>query len=400
MNGLEKRGDDGLFDMNETFVKTVRQREVFELGSAHAKAFAPKAAHYDQTGDFPFDNFEALKASGYTALTLPAEKGGKDISLYEFALVQETLAQGDGATTLGIGWHLGIMMDLAARREWKEATFAKLCDQVAKDKALINRAATEPQTGSPIRGGKPQTEAVRTDSGWLLNGRKTFTSLAPIADYFIVSASIKGSEDSGGFLVHRKTPGVRFKKTWDTLGMRATRSDDLILDNVELPEEAYVERIGWQDKDHTPPGWLIHIPACYLGIALACRRDVIDFAEKYMPNSLERPIAELPHVQQKMGKIDFELMKARYLMYGVAEQWDENADRRKDMGADLQAVKYAATHAAMKVVDIAMRIVGGTSILRSNPFERYYRDVRAGIHNPPSDDAVLGTLGKRVFSKE
>lgn len=389
-----------LFNMNETFVKTKRQRELYELAYTHAAAFAPHAAHYDQSGDFPFDNFEALKASGYTALTLPAEEGGKDLSLYEFALVQETLAQGDGATTLGIGWHLGIMMDLTARREWKEETFAKLCDQVANDKVLINRAATEPQTGSPVRGGKPQTEAVRTAGGWLLNGRKTYTSLAPIADYFIVSASIKGSDDIGGFLVHRKTPGVRFKKTWDTLGMRATRSDDLILNNVELNDDSYVERIGWQDKDHTPPGWLIHIPACYLGIALACRRDVIDFAEKYMPNSLDRPIAELAHVQQKMGEIDLELMKARYLMYGVAEQWDKNTESRKYMGADLYAVKYAATHTALKVVDIAMRIVGGTSIFRSEPFERYYRDIRAGLHNPPSDDAVLGTLGKRVFAKD
>ncbi|MBM7646704.1 alkylation response protein AidB-like acyl-CoA dehydrogenase [Scopulibacillus daqui] len=381
------------------FIKTKRQKALYDLAHQHAEKFRERAAHYDKTGEFPFENFEELKASGFHALTVPKEYNGKGISLYELVLVQETLGQGDGATTLGIGWHLGIMMDLSIRREWDEPLFQKMCQEVVNEKKLINRAATEPKTGSPTRGGKPFTTAVKQADGWLINGHKSFASLAPIADYFIITASIKESDQVGGFLVDTAYPGLQTKKTWDTMSMRATGSDDLLLKDVKVPMEAHVETIGGgHANDHLPHGWLLHIPACYLGIALAARRDVIHFAENYQPNSLPHPIKEVPHVQQKIGEIDLELMKARYMMYGVAEKWDEDEEMRPHLGPELSAVKYVATNAAVKVVDLAMRIVGGTSIFRSNPFERYYRDVRAGIHNPPNDDAVLGILGKRVFS--
>ncbi|MTT33115.1 acyl-CoA dehydrogenase [Terrilactibacillus sp. BCM23-1] len=389
-----------MFDPYASFIKNDRHKELVNMAKAHAKKFKLRAANYDKEASFPFENFAELKESGYTALSVPKSYGGQDLSLYEFALIQENIAQGDGPTALCAGWHLGIVMDLATRREWEPSNFEKICKKIVQDKIVINRAATEPKTGSPTRGGKPETEAVQTEDGWLINGHKTFTSLAPIADYFIVSASIKGSDDIGGFLVPRDAAGVSTKQTWDTLGMRATRSDDLIIDHVKIDKNAYVERIGWQDKKHTPPGWLIHIPACYLGIALGCRQDMIEFAANYKPNSLNHPISELEHIKNKVGQIDLELMKARYLMYGVAAEWDEFPERRENLGPELQAVKYAATNAALKAVDLAMRVVGGTSLFRSEPFERYYRDIRAGIHNPPSDDIVLQTLGKRAFERE
>ncbi|MFC7392805.1 acyl-CoA dehydrogenase family protein [Scopulibacillus cellulosilyticus] len=381
------------------FIKTKQQKELYDLAYQHAEKFRERAAYYDETGEFPFENFKELKASDFPALTVPTEYNGRGISLYELVLVQETLGQGDAATTLGMGWHLGILMDLSIRREWDESIFQKLCEEVVSGKKLINRAATEPKTGSPTRGGKPYTTAVRQADGWLVNGHKSFASLAPIADYFVISASIEDSDQVGGFLIDTHRSGIQIKETWDTMSMRATGSDDLILKNIKVPVEAHVETIrGGHANDKLPPGWLLHIPACYLGIALAARRDVIAFAENYQPNSLPHPIKEVPHVQQKIGEIDLELMKARYLMYGVAEKWDEDEEMRPYLGPELSAVKYAATNAAVKVVDLAMRIVGGTSIFRSKPFERYYRDVRAGIHNPPNDDAVLGILGKRVFN--
>jgi alkylation response protein AidB-like acyl-CoA dehydrogenase len=376
------------------FITTESQRNLYELAKNHAESFKENSARHDKEGSFPFENFEALKESGYTALTAPKEFGGQEISLYDFVLLQETLAQGDGPTALGIGWHLGIIMDLNLRREWKEDVFEKLCREVVVHKKLINRAATEPKTGSPTRGGMPQTTAENKGNGWVINGHKTFTTLSPVVDYLIINASVS-KEEIGGFLIERNTPGVSFKDTWNTLGMRATRSDDVYLNEVAVKEEDHVEEIGWKDPKHTPPGWLLHIPACYLGIALAARKEVRDYAETYQPNSLPHPIIEVSHVQQKLGEIEIELMKARYLMYGVARQWDEQPDHRAEMGPDLAAVKYVATNAAVKAVDLTMRIVGGTSIFKDKPFERYYRDVLAGIYNPPSDDSVIQMLAKR-----
>ena len=85
-----------------------------------------------------------------------------NITLLELVQLQETIAQGDGATALGIGWHMSVMKNLAEKRNWVDSTFKELCAKVLNG-ALINSAATEAQTGSPTRGGKPQTKAKRTE---------------------------------------------------------------------------------------------------------------------------------------------------------------------------------------------------------------------------------------------
>jgi alkylation response protein AidB-like acyl-CoA dehydrogenase len=223
--------------------------------------------------------------------------------------------------------------------------------------------------------------------------------MAPALDYFIVSATITETGEVADFLIPRLAKGVRIEETWDTLGMRGTRSDDLILEDVEVPEEALVEMKS-QKKKGSPQGWLLHIPACYLGIAIAARNEAIRFAQTYQPNSLSHPIKELPEVRRKIAEIDIELMTARHFMYSVAEKWDQYPDKRPYIGPELAAVKYAATNAAVKIVDQAMRIVGGQSLFTSSPLQRFYRDVRAGLHNPPADDITLSLLAQRAFSHE
>lgn len=384
--------------MDTLFIRNEEDERLVRLAQGLADEFSEKAKVYDDTREFPFDHYKKLVESGYTRLTVPKEYGGEEISLYQLMLVQETLAQGDQATTLGIGWHLGLLMELGLKREWKETIFQELCRAVIEEGAIINRAATEPQTGSPTRGGKPQTTARRTENGWILNGHKTFTTLAPIANPLIVNASIEGSDEVAGFMIPRDTEGVEIEATWNTLGMRATRSDDLHMINVLLPFDAKVDTIGGMPKVKLPPGHLLHIPACYLGIALAARRDVIHFAATYQPNSLPHPIKEVPHVQDKIAQIELALLQARTMLYHVAEVWDLSPEKRPEMGPILMAAKTTATNAAISVTDLAMRIVGGQSLFESLPFERYYRDVRAGLHNPPSDDITMRVLASKAFN--
>lgn len=381
----------------DRFIRTDEQRKMMEVTAGLADRFAERAEAVDREGAFPFENFTELKEAGFLALTIPEEFGGKAISLYDFLLILERLGQGDASTGLGLGWHLGIFMDLAKRREWEEELFEQLCREVVESKVLINRAATEPATGSPTRGGKPETMAVRSGNRWILNGRKTFTTMAPGLNYVVVTASIEDSEDVGGFLIPCSLEGVSIRNTWDTLGMRGTRSDDLILDHVVLSDEALVEIHEANSKKRSPMGWLLHIPACYLGVAAAAKNFAVQFAKEYSPNSLPGPIKDVPHVQQKIGEMELELFKARTLMYSVAERWDRFPEQRPAMQTDLAAVKTVATNAAVNVVDLAMRLVGGRSISRSMPLERYYRDVRAGIHNPPSDDITISALARAAL---
>ncbi|MDG5786085.1 acyl-CoA/acyl-ACP dehydrogenase [Evansella sp. AB-P1] len=381
------------------FLKTEKQKELYERSKVFIERFQLRASKYDQDATFPIENFNELKEQGMTKLTVPIKYGGEEISLYDFLIVQETLSQGDGATGLSLGWHNGTMMQLRDTKKWTEDVFEKVSKSVVQNLTLINTAATEPSTGSPARGGKPETRAVKSGGVWVINGLKTFTSLAPILDWIIITATItddEGNEKIGEFLLNRQLDGITFNETWNTLGMRATRSDDMILENVEVSETSLV---ATKDPGHgkTPQGWLLHIPACYIGIASAARNDAIEFAKNYQPNSLPHPISEVPEVRRKVAEMDLELKKARHFMYHVASIWDEFPQERERLGPELAAVKTVCTNAAIKVVDLALRIVGGQSLHKTQSFERYYRDVRAGLHNPPSDDITTLALANRAF---
>ncbi|WP_442601304.1 acyl-CoA dehydrogenase family protein [Paenibacillus sp. KN14-4R] len=373
---------------NDRFVRTQQQRDRYDALAPLVERFAQRAKEVDEQNGFSFENIADLKAIGYPALTVPEQYGGAGISLYEMALMQERLAQGDAATALGMGWHIGCVYDLAHSRKWDEAVFERVARDIAANGSLLNRAATEPMTGSPTRGGKPETAAVSTATGWRINGRKTFTTLSPVLDYLVVSATLTETSEVAEFLIPRETAGVRIDLTWNMMGMRGTGSHDLILEHVELPPEALVRKLALGEGKASP--YHLFIPATYLGIALAARREALLFAANYQPNSLKEPIIHLPHIREQIGRIDLELSAARAFMYSVADRW---GTEQFIIPSELAAVKHVATNTAITVVDQAMRIVGAQSLSMNHPLQRMYRDVRFGLHNPPMDDSTIRMLG-------
>jgi alkylation response protein AidB-like acyl-CoA dehydrogenase len=363
-------------------------RKVEELASL----FAERAVLHDQEGSFPFENFADMREAGYLKLTVPQEFGGDEISLYQLVMLQERLAYGDGSTALAVGWHIGQILHLRTTRKWPEAIFADLCCSVVSDGTMINTFASEAASGSPSRGGKPETTALPTADGWLITGRKTFSTLSPILDRFVVSAFIPDEDGTAEFLVHR-TDQVTIVETWDTLGMRATGSHDVVLDGVFVDKTMRLSGKGVDDGG----GWLLHIPACYLGIAMAARDYALEFAHTYRPNHMNEPISSLPSVQHAIGEMEIELRTARALLYATTDHWDQEKVNRPALKPELGLAKYVASNNAIKVVDLAMRIVGAASLSRKQPLERYYRDVRAGLHNPPMDSTVLHNLASAAL---
>lgn len=385
--------------LDRMFIRTPEQEARFSLIGELADSFAEGAHAADIDNGFAYAHIDTLRKAGYHTYTVPAEWGGLDISLYEFVLLQERLAQGDASIALAMGWHLGVLFDLNEKRPWKQDVFADLCRDVVKRGALVNRAATEAASGSPARGGKPRTTAERLPGGgYRLNGRKTFTTLSPVLDYFIVTAVLDNTEAE--FLVPRETAGLSIDPTWQMVGMRGTASHDLVLDGAIVPQEALV--YSAEKAYHQAPNpYLLHIPACYLGIALAARKEALKFARSYQPNSLPHPILYAPNVGQQLGQIDLELSAARHYLYAVAARWDEVRGRPEaaSLVSELAAVKVFAIRTALSVVDKAMRIVGAHSLALSNPLQRHYRDVRFGLHNPPMEDMVIAQLGKRAVQE-
>ena len=362
-----------------------------------AKNFKVRAYQHDIDGSFPFENYTDLRAVHFPALTIPKALGGAGISLVEMLRLQSEIAKNDGSTGLAIGWHMGISKHLGESDSWDTNLYAEFAKAVITEGALINNAASEPATGSPTRGGRPETTAVKVADGWVITGRKTFTTLSPVLDYIAVSAGIDGSDQVASFLVKRALPGVSIVETWDSISMSATGSHDLVLDNVHVRDEDLAQYLMPGKKD--PQGWLLHIPAVYFGIATGAYEEALQFANSYSSNAMQGgTVGQFPTVQQKIGQIRVKLMEMEYFLFGVAKAWDDaDAETRLEMGDQLSAVKVSIVNSALEVVDLAMRIVGARSLSQRHPLSRAYRDVRAGLHNPPMEDMVYTNLAKAVL---
>ena len=379
------------------FVKTENQKTWLQKLREKEEKFKSKSAEIDELAIFPEENIQELVEMGYSAITLPAAYGGEGLKVYDMVLLQETLASFDGATALSIGWNLGVIGELFETKLWDQEKLDFFAKEILNG-ALVNRAVSEAQTGSPTRGGRPGTTAVKKNGAWVLTGRKTFTTMSPVLTYFLTSAWIEEKQKVGFFLLHKDLDGLTIDETWDVIAMRGTGSHDLVLNNVIVDDSNLVE-LPSMPSGSKINGWILHIPACYLGIAQAARDYAVHFANHHAPNSLNGPISQLPNVQQLLGEIDLELIRARHLTYSVAAAYDD-VSLREYLENELGVVKHTVTNSAITIVDKAMRIVGAKSLGRSNPLQRYYRDVRAGLHNPPMDDMTIKKLALSAIEQE
>lgn len=383
--------------MLKVFIKTESQKNWLQKLHEKEAFFRNKSMETDELSIFPKENFEELISLGYNRITLPRAYGGEGLKVYDMILLQETLASFDANTALSIGWNLGVVGELYEKKLWDEKQLQYFAAEL-RNGAILNRAVSEAQTGSPTRGGRPGTNAFKQDDHWVLNGRKIFTTASPVLTHFLVAAWIEEKNRVGFFLIPRETNGLHIEETWDVISMKGTGSHDIVLNNVKVGNDRLVEL---PDKSTSTKfnGWLLHIPACYLGIAQAARDYAVHFANHYSPNSLNGPISQLPHIKQHIGEIDLELIRARHLIYSVAEAYDDES-RREYLSNEIGVVKHTITNAAITIVDKSMRIVGAKSLQRSNPLQRFYRDVRAGLHNPPMDDMTITKLAATALEKE
>jgi alkylation response protein AidB-like acyl-CoA dehydrogenase len=239
------------------FPRTERQARFIELAERHHNCFASRAEQYDRDNAFPFQNFSELRESGYLALTIPERFGGLGADLLELSLAQERIAHACGSTGLASTMHLSLLGRQGDLRLWPDEKYGEIARDVIERGALINATNSEPDLGSPSRGALPNTTAVRTADGWVINGRKSWASLSPALSWVtILAAAIDGDStpERATFLFRTDAPGVRIEETWDNLGMRATGSHDLIFENVEIPADARVPLEG-SDRQGAGTAW-------------------------------------------------------------------------------------------------------------------------------------------------
>jgi alkylation response protein AidB-like acyl-CoA dehydrogenase len=271
---------------------------------------------------------------------------------------------------------------------------------------LANTVATEEGLGSPAGGGLPDTVAVATEAGWLLTGRKTFTTLAPVLEYFIVLARIDDANDGsarvGNFMVLRTDPGLRIEETWDSLSMRATGSHDAVFDNIALSADRLLNQraVGAADaRGGAGMAWFaLGLCAVTIGVASAARDYAVAFARERTPNS-NRTIKDYPGVRTRIARMDLLIQRSRALMDDACRAWESGETIRMPALNRVAAAKIDTLNSCIEAVDLAMRVVGGVSLQRSRPIERYYRDVRAALHNPPLEDRALEMLARAALDE-
>lgn len=383
--------------MKKLFVKTEQQRFWLDKLEAISSPIKAEAAEVDEQSRFPFEAHRLLQQIGYPQLTLPKQYGGEGLSVYDMVLIQETLASYDENASLSLGWTLGVVGEIYDTKLWTEDLLTAFAEEIKKG-AMINRAVSEAATGSPTRGGRPGTNAVSIKDGWRINGRKIFTTASPVLDYFLTSAWIEEKQQIGFFLIHKDSIGLSIEENWEMSAMRGTSSHDLVLNDVVVAKDHLVE-LPSHPSGGKINGWILHIPATYLGIAQAARDYAVHFANHHQPNSLNAPISTLPNVQQLLGDIELKLHQARFVLYGVAEAYDDPA-RRAILTNEMAVAKHTVTNIAIDIVDKSMRVVGAKSLQLSNPLQRYYRNVRAGLHNPPMDDMTIIKLATAAIEQQ
>lgn len=365
------------------------------LAQQLSAAFATRADDADKAGALPAEDVALLRKSGYLGISVPKEFGGYGLSLRDCIAAHVELAQGSASTALVAGMQVHIFGNQREVRTWRGEWYTQFCEAAANG-ALFNSVASEPAMGSPSRGGLPATTAVSTTNGWCINGHKTWITGGSHLTHMLVRVNLEG--EGAVLLVKQNASGLEWENTWqESLSLRASDSHDLYLRDVVVPRDYVVERGGGR-----PPAnvWFPMImSAVYLGVAMAARNRVIQFALERVPTALGKPIATLPKIQRQIGEIDVALQAARSLLFEVAGSWTTKDEDRMGMVARIAAAKTMVTETANDVTDKALRIAGGTSITRALPLERYFRDVRAGSMQPPSGDTALEIVGRAAIAE-
>lgn len=364
-----------------------------------------RAPDYDHNNQFFQEDFDELKEAGYLLMAVPEEFGGFGMSLDECSKLTRKLAYHAAPTALALNMHVywtGLVADIWRKGdtslEWllKEAGAGKIF------------AAGHGESGNDSPLLYSTTSAEKVDGGYKFIGHKMFVSLTPVWDYLGLHGQ-DNSDPENPKVVHvyipRDSEGIEIKKTWDdVLGMRATRSDDTILNGVFVPDR-YVARVlpvGFAGMDEFVLGifaWaLLGFGNVYYGLAQRVFEMTVESLQKKQSISLDRPsMAYHPGVQHDIAEMVLELEGIAPHLDTITKEWSEGKDYGPAWGVKIVAAKCHAVEGSWRIVDKAIDIMGGFGITHSSGMERMFRDARLGKIHPSNSYFSREILAKGML---
>jgi alkylation response protein AidB-like acyl-CoA dehydrogenase len=334
---------------------------------------APIAAEIDHSGTFPEATVKEMGSLGFMGLLVPEEYGGVGADATSYALVVEEISRVCGSHGLTLAAHssLGCWPIAALGNETQKKEFLP---PAAAGESLLSFGLTEAGAGSDAGG--TRTTAVRDGSDWILNGTKSWITNSHYAGALIITAKTdleaKGSNGISAFIVPTDTPGFTVEKKEDKLGMRASDTAPLTLEDVRIPAESLlgVENSGFKYFMQTLDGGRISIAAVALGLAVGAYEVARDYSNER--HQFGRSISKFQAIEFMIADMATQIAASRLLTY--------EACRLKDAGEPYTQMaamaKLHASETAMFVTDKAIQILGGYGFTREYPVERMYRDAK------------------------
>lgn len=376
--------DFAFSEEQEAFRKSVRDfvdREV-----------APAAAHLDERGEFPHALFRRCGQLGYFGLRYPESVGGMGADFTTFCLMAEEIARGSLSLAAAVSMQCLMGTDFVFRFGTDDHKRRLLTPALAGEK-IGTIAMTEPDFGSDLGG--ITTQAVRDGDGWVLNGRKMWITSATVADFFTVAAKTDPEAGFRGidmFLVEKGMPGLSVGRRIEKLGVRASETSELILENVRVPAENLLGQQGTGFKNLS--AILAEIRTMTGALALGLAQAAIDASIRYSHERVQfgKPIAAYQAIAHKIAEMGAQLEAARGLVYRAAWHIEQG---RPDMKLACMA-KLFATEMANKAADECTRIHGSYGFSMEYAAQRYFRDARFLLYGGGTSEILRSLIAREM----
>lgn len=356
------------------------------LSDALLQRFAKRCGAYDRENRFFQEDFDDLKDAGYLTLPVPKELGGPGFTLAQICREQRRLGYHAPATALGVNMHLywvGLAADL-----WRQGDRSLewlLREAMAGE--IFNAGHSERGNDLPVL--LSTTKAERVEGGFRFTGHKMFGSMMPVwtrVGFHGMWADAEGGPKIVHAFMPRDNDGYRIVETWDTMGMRATRSDDTLLEGAFVPDKYIARILPAGHADMFVLGVFAWADLAWAGIYQGVARRALDLALGEVKGktalAVSRSMAYHPEIQHMVAEMMLAYDPIGPHLDKVAEDWSNAVDHGATWPAKIVSAKYHAVEACWRIVDRAMEVSGGAGMFRKNELERLFRDARCGRFHP------------------